>query len=125
MYITPLVFITLLVDDIYSLGDKTYEEGPLKDQKLPKFVQLLGFLLTGATVVSLPVVALQQLSKSVPALTRPSHKFRRPESELPSRACSSHAVLTTSKSAPTFLLSLPSALPSPAPSPALRIRQLD
>ena len=81
-----------------SLGEKEYEEGPMAGKKLPKPVQLLGFLLTGATVVSiifiisikimigidiiirismrhyfsynntdikvsLPVVALQQLSK--------------------------------------------------------------
>ena len=35
-----------------SLGEKEYEEGPLAGKKLPKPVQLLGFLLTGATVVS-------------------------------------------------------------------------
>ena len=49
MYVTPLIFVTLLVDDLYSLGDSTYEEGPMKGQKLPKFVQLLGFLLTGGS----------------------------------------------------------------------------
>lgn len=121
MYITPLVFLTLMVDDVYSLGDKTYEEGELAGQKLPKFVQLLGFLLTGATVISLPVVALQQLSFSVPALVRPSHKFRRAESGAPS-CCPSRSMLVTSVSAPTFLLSLPSdqlsRVPSPSPSTA-------
>jgi len=111
LYITPLVFVTLLIDELYSLGEKQYEEGPLAGKKLPKPVQLLGFLLTGATVVSLPVVALQQLSKSVPSLIRPSAKFRRPESCSPSSA----NILVTSQSAPTFLLSLPS--PSPSPSP--------
>merc|ERR1711899_704136 len=86
LYITPLVFVTLLIDELYSLGEKEYEEGPMAGKKLPKPVQLLGFLLTGATVVSLPVVALQQLSKSVPSLIRPSAKFRRPESCSPSSA---------------------------------------
>jgi len=108
LYITPLVFVTLLIDELYSLGEKEYEEGPMAGKKLPKPVQLLGFLLTGATVVSLPVVALQQLSKSVPSLIRPSAKFRRPESCSPSSA----NILVTSQSAPTFLLSLPSPTPS-------------
>lgn len=112
LYITPLVFVTLLIDELYSLGEKEYEEGPLAGKKLPKPVQLLGFLLTGATVVSLPVVALQQLSKSVPSLIRPSAKFRRPESCAPSSA----NILVTSQSAPTFLLSLPSPSPSPSMS---------
>jgi len=112
LYITPLVFVTLLIDELYGLGEKQYEEGPLAGKKLPKPVQLLGFLLTGATVVSLPVVALQQLSKSVPSLIKPSAKFRRPESCCPSSA----NILVTSQSAPTFLLSLPSPCPSPSPS---------
>lgn len=91
LYITPLVFVTLLIDDLYSLGEKEYEEGPLAGQKLPKHIQLLGVLLTGATVVSLPIVALQQLSKSVPSLIQPSEKFRRPECRSPS------AILVTSE----------------------------
>jgi len=91
LYITPLVFVTLLIDDLYSLGEKEYEEGPLAGQKLPKHIQLLGVLLTGATVVSLPIVALQQLSKSVPSLIQPSEKFRRPECR------SRSAILVTSE----------------------------
>ena len=39
-----------------SLGEKEYEEGPMAGKKLPKPVQLLGFLLTGATVVSIIIV---------------------------------------------------------------------
>ena len=39
-----------------SLGEKEYEEGPMAGKKLPKPVQLLGFLLTGATVVSIVIV---------------------------------------------------------------------
>ena len=38
---------------LLSLGEKQYEEGPLAGKKLPKPVQLLGFLLTGATVVGI------------------------------------------------------------------------
>ena len=95
LYITPLVFVTLLIDELYgwnfliililfqnmitflifllnnfitnianmfikilvlSLGEKQYEEGPLAGKKLPKPVQLLGFLLTGATVVSVILI---------------------------------------------------------------------
>ena len=39
-----------------SLGEKEYEEGPMAGKKLPKPVQLLGFLLTGATVVSIIII---------------------------------------------------------------------
>merc|ERR1712047_16240 len=59
LYITPLVFVTLLIDELYSLGEKEYEEGPMAGKKLPK---------------------------SVPSLIRPSAKFRRPESCSPSSA---------------------------------------
>merc|ERR1711988_2052445 len=81
----------IIVIVFISLGEKEYEEGPLAGQKLPKHIQLLGVLLTGATVVSLPIVALQQLSKSVPSLIQPSEKFRRPECRSPS------AILVTSE----------------------------
>ena len=47
------MFIKILV---LSLGEKQYEEGPLAGKKLPKPVQLLGFLLTGATVVSVILI---------------------------------------------------------------------
>merc|ERR1711936_494407 len=94
-------------------GRRSTKKVLLLAKKLPKHIQLLGVLLTGATVVSLPIVALQQLSKSVPSLIQPSEKFRRPESCSPSSA----NILVTSQSAPTFLPSLPSPSPSPSPSP--------
>ena len=43
----------IIVIVFISLGEKEYEEGPLAGQKLPKHIQLLGVLLTGATVVSI------------------------------------------------------------------------
>ena len=47
---------TIVILMFTSLGEKEYEEGPMAGKKLPKPVQLLGFLLTGATVVSIVIV---------------------------------------------------------------------
>ena len=52
--ITKTIIMIKIV--LLSLGEKEYEEGPLAGKKLPKPVQLLGFLLTGATVVSIIVI---------------------------------------------------------------------
>ena len=48
--------VTIGILLLTSLGEKEYEEGPMAGKKLPKPVQLLGFLLTGATVVSVIIV---------------------------------------------------------------------
>ena len=47
---------TIVILIFTSLGEKEYEEGPMAGKKLPKPVQLLGFLLTGATVVSIIII---------------------------------------------------------------------
>ena len=47
---------TVVILIFTSLGEKEYEEGPMAGKKLPKPVQLLGFLLTGATVVSIIII---------------------------------------------------------------------
>ena len=47
---------TIVILIFTSLGEKEYEEGPMAGTKLPKPVQLLGFLLTGATVVSIIII---------------------------------------------------------------------
>ena len=55
-----------------SLGEKEYEEGPMAGKKLPKPVQLLGFLLTGATVVSNVIVISVIIMIGIVIITAPA-----------------------------------------------------
>ena len=63
---------TIVILIFTSLGEKEYEEGPMAGKKLPKPVQLLGFLLTGATVVSNVIVISVIIMIGIVIITAPA-----------------------------------------------------